>query len=125
MDVKAEVEGKAADRFRAYSAEKLTRKLTAEDHMKRAKEGKPAAKRHHRIQYDGEQVVVEGSVGTQGMVSISTPNGKTITRVVFYKGKPAEEVVVGMVEVNTTEHVSVELIEPVVPDPNKIEILED
>lgn len=121
MTITAEVKGKTADRFRAYAAEKLTRKPNAEDHYKRAKDGKPPYAPGVRIRYDGQQVAFSGDV-TGSDVAIAA--GETVvTTVVFYNGAVEDETVVGSVEVNAAGDIQIELVEP--KDPAEIEFVDE
>jgi hypothetical protein len=110
MSFTAEVKGKAADRYRAYAAEKFLRNATVADYVKRAADNLPPLKQGAKIRYDGEVVALEGDV-TGDAVSISA-GAVTITKVVFYKGPIEAEVVVGSVEVNIGGTIEISLVEP-------------
>lgn len=118
MPYTAEVKGKTADRYRAYTAEKMLRKPKGSDHAKRAAANLPPLGDGSRIRYDVEQVALQGSV-TGAAINISTP--LTITKVVFYKGPVEEEVTVGSVDVNATGVIDINLVEP----PPEAEIVDE
>jgi len=106
-----EIPGKSADRFRAYHTVKLLRTPTPEDHAARAvKTGQPYPK-GAKIRYNGQEPTIEGDV-TGEAVSISAPEGVTITKVVFYKGLVEEETVVGSLDVNEGGEISISILEP-------------
>lgn len=111
MTLTVEIEGKAADRFRAYAATKLTRKPSAADHYKRSQKKLPAFDQGARIRYDGEKVVLEGPV-TGDMVKIDGKDA-VLTKVVFYRGPVAAETVVGSVEVGGAGAVEIKIVAPV------------
>lgn len=108
--LQAEVKGKSADRFRVYAKTKLLRSPNAEDYNKYAAAGKPLPPKA-KIRYDGEEVVHEDDMGSDTTVSLDAGDA-TITKVVFYKGPLATEVVVGSVDVNAGGQIEIELIEP-------------
>lgn len=113
--LQVEIKGKSADRFRAYAAAKLLRSPSAQDHIDRAKSGKSPLPPRSKIQYDGEEPLIEGNVEGEGL-TLSVPKGKSVTRVAFYKGDVETEVCVGAIEVNAGGKIEIEFIEPVDPD---------
>lgn len=110
MKVSVEVKGRAADRFRAYAVEKLTRKPTVADHVERAKKGGAPFKREDRIEYEGEQIAFSGGVSGSSF-SINAIR-KTVTRIVLFSGPLHSESVVGSAIVNATGKIEVDLVEP-------------
>lgn len=113
MTFTVEVAGKSADRFRAYTAARIMRKPSTDDHIKRAVEGKPPLSKKARIRYDAEQIAIEGDVAGSSLTIKAKDT--VITRVVLYKGAREEETVVGAVETNASGNIQIDLVEPVDP----------
>jgi hypothetical protein len=110
--LKVEIKGKSADRFRAYAVAPLLRSPNADDIHRRAAAGKQPYPARTKIQYDGEEPLIEGDVKGEGL-SLGVPKGKTVTRIAFYKGEVSEEVCVGSVDVNAGGRIEIEFAEPV------------
>lgn len=124
MSFNAEIVGKSADFYRAYASDKMLRRPSNEDHIKRAAAKAAPLTKGAKIRYDVEQVVMEGKV-TGDALTLSTKEGVTITKVVFYKNETNEEApvnehhtfedaqVVGSCDVNATGTIVINIVEPV------------
>lgn len=113
--LQVEIKGKSADRFRAYAEANLLRSPSAQDHIDRAKAGKSPLPPRSKIQYDGEEPLIEGDIVGEGL-ALSVPKGKSVTRVAFYKGSVETEVCVGAVDVNAGGKIEIEFVEPLDAD---------
>ena len=120
--MQVEIKGKRADRFRAYAVAPLLRSPNAVDIAARATAGKPPYPQRTKIQYDGEEPLLEGSVSGSSL-ALSVPKGKEVTRVAFYRGDIEDEVCVGSIEGPITGKVDLEFVEPA--DPSKPVIMKE
>ncbi len=117
------VKGATADRFRAYTTGRMTRKPTIDEHIAYAAKGK-RFKPRQRLAYNVDHVALEGTVSS-GLANFDSKE-VVITRVLFLTGAPEEEVCVGAVDVGAAGILEFQLIEPPpldVPEPVDVEDL--
>ena len=98
---------KPAQRFRVYAKTPALRRLTLDDHLKRAAQGKPPLKSRGRVRYQVDGVVVDGKVSGDSV----TINAKDpVSQVVFYAGPVDREEVVGSLDVNDSGKIDIDLV---------------